>query len=734
MSLVERAGAAALRACVVAAPGFEALAHGIELSLRDVGLQSRVGWPDEEDTAIVLLLSRELPEGLSELTELLPGRLVPVKVGNVDEALLPQRLASLNWIPWSPGRSRDAIDAISRACVTDLRSFFEVQSLEARAAGWESSGRGEADLIRTRRELRQLLGAFEGGLELTPSAQEFIRRSSAATRASERRSRYRGIFWTALSIAIVVGVLQSMVTLQGYEERRNLYLVASSGADSLFPVAQVPKFAALVLLSEEAGEPAPFEAEARLARLLSEPSPVQAFVGAPNNVALTATAIGADGRMLQVGGDGLLWRGAVGRADLEQTASVPHPGTLLVADAALETWAVADDTRVTASQAGQTTTLRTKLAGGAESLRMQRDGAALAVLGVGAAEIFAVGGSVELVRSVSGVLAASEVGGRLVLVIAEDEVVRVVDAMTGERLSEVGAPADVQAATVLADGALVLVAGERLWKQDGEGLTSVGLAVPTSVTQLEATSRGEVLVATVGDGARLIDVDRGVRLAQICREGAVTRMDLSIGSDWVVCNYGATGWIWDTRPFRPTGPGDAGAKVPADVADVASEDTAVRVVDGVLGIARGDLTTTHDVAMRGKITGDGGVDPAVFVHGELTAVGVLPGGRTVAYGTDLGEVVVADLSPALELLVTQSWVEPNGSPVRSLRLESGRLEVATASARWRLSPCTECRIDRARLLQAQAERQLPCYLTDYDGAFPTRISERLGLTVCPGGA
>lgn len=75
-------GSEGIQVCVLATTGFDALANGIALFLGDRGLRSRVGQPDGRDAAVVVVLSRELPDGVPNLLEL-PGRLVPVTVGDL---------------------------------------------------------------------------------------------------------------------------------------------------------------------------------------------------------------------------------------------------------------------------------------------------------------------------------------------------------------------------------------------------------------------------------------------------------------------------------------------------------------------------------------------------------------------------------------------------------------------------------------------------------------------------
>ena len=717
-----------IRVCIAAAPEFQNLAQGIALFLGDRGLQSRVGQPDVDDAAVVVVLGNEVPTGIREMLDL-PGRLVPVAFGEVTPNQLPPQLAALNWIPWNPSRSAQALEAIYRACLTELDMFFKVQSLEARASGWEASGRRSADLVRTKKELRQLLGGSSVFMELSPQARAFVEESAAATWATMKSTWMRRLVWGVLSAIILVGVWQAVKSVQHYRERKMLFLLASAPTDDLGPVAQVPKFAGLVLLSDELGEPVPFDGEARLAKLLSQPAPVEFFAIAPNDMFLTRTAMAADGDMLQLSGDGTVWSGEVGDPQLKQLASVPHLGYFIAADASLATWAVSDGGQITASQSGRQVTLGSELGEGVSGLRMQSDGELLVAWGDDrSAEVYTLDGGFSRVYSATEVLATGEVSGALVLVKRQDDAILVLDASTGTEIDRIVTPGDVDAATVLGDGTLVVVAGQRLWVQSGEDLVNLGIAVPTAGRQLEATTDQEVLLTTVGDGTRLVDTSRGVVAADVCAEGSALSVDISDGGRWVVCGYGSASWIWDAQSLRPTA---AGSTAPG--ASTAEQDgTSVRLTDGLLEINRDGEAVIHDPAKTKGSVSDRTEESDSFVQGSLTAVALSPGGDSIAYGTDAGEVVVADLSESMELLVTHTWTGPAATPVSSLDLAAGQLEVTTASGTWALHPCTGCRIDRATLMAVQQDLQLACYPSSFGGLLPARIQDELGLSVCYG--
>lgn len=718
--------ATAQRVCVVTAPGFEALGQGIALYLGDRGLRSRVGAPTADDDAVVVVLARELPDGVPNLLDL-PGRLVPVTVGGVAGEQVPGRLAELNWIPWTPERKDAALAAIHDACVTELDSFFEAQSLEARAAGWEVAGRSDADLVRTKRELRQLTGGLGEHVALSPRARDFVDRSRRATRASTIKAWAQRILWTGLAVAVALGVWQSVTTVQRYQERRSLYLLASdvegtAGATTV----QIQKLAGLVLLSDEIGEPVPLGAEEQLATFLSTPGPVQYFAVAPNDMFLNDMAIDSSGNLLVASGDGTLWRGRIGDALLTPDTSLPHQSFRFAADDTLSRWAASDGAQITVGGAGQPVTLSSGLAAGVAGLRMQGDGSTLVAEGDGdgSVEVYDLGAAPALVRSSSDVVGVSEAGGKLVLLTVDDGAVRSVDARTGDRLGEVSAPGDVTMATVLSDGRIVFVSGGRLWAQDGTTARNVGAAVP-GVIEIQATGSDEVMVVTVGEGVRLFNVADGAPVAQVCRESSAVRRALTGGSRWMVCNYGASTWVWDLNTVRPTARGGDGASS----AEETRGDTTARIANGALEISRSGRTVRLDPA---GVDADraGELEVGLLVSGSLTTVALLPDGSSLAYGTDQGEVVVADLSEGLEPLLSQEWTDLTGLPVTSLALSPDRLDIVTSAASWSVPSCAGCRTDRGRLMAAVAARRLPCYGSSFDRVMPARISAQLDLRVC----
>ncbi|WP_344676946.1 hypothetical protein [Tessaracoccus defluvii] len=704
------------------------LAQGIALFLADQGLDARVGVADTDDGAIVVLLASQLPAGLQALLDL-PGRLVPVAVGPVDPAAVPGQLAELNWVPWAPQRAEDSLQAIFGACVTELGAFHALQSLEAKVRGWEASGRNPADLVDTRAGWRALMKAVASVPTVSPETLAFLNRSRTATHAATLRSVLRGLVWiTLLAVAIpaVMGVRQTVVA---YQERQGLLQLATGSSDGFLPSIQIPKFAALVKMSDDAGEPVPLNADAQLALLLSSPGPSRSLTTTAQGMLINSTAVAPDGQLMALSGDGKLWRGQLRTTETELIATLPHPGYLLATDQAHQTWAAADDVRLTVGRDDAITTTSSRLGSGISGLVMDSRGTTLLVRGDDETEVYSLAASPRLLGRHDDVVGYGEVEGRLILLKRSGSGVIVIAAATGEELRTVSVVSEVDAATITDNGSVVTVIDGRLWIERGGSMTRSGIAVPTRVTDLQAVSDNEVLVTTIGGGTRLIDTATDLPGMATCTSGLAFSLEVSHDGAWVVCRNSGQTWIWDLSPARPMGPGIAAQ----GLREASGGVTWAGIMDGRLALARHGAHLRLNVA--GRRPAEAAVEdlePQLLIGGTLTALALSPDGSSVAYASDDGSVVVADVSPDLGLKVVAVWRAPDAVPVNGLEFTGDALLVRTTSATWSLNPCAGCRLDRGVLWEALSRKQEPCYEATLADIVPSRALDALGIRLCEG--
>ena len=704
------------------------LAQGIALFLADQGLDARVGAADADDGAIVVLLASDLPAGLQALLQL-PGRLVPVAVGPVDPAAVPGQLAELNWVPWAPQRAEDSLQAIFGACVTELGAFHALQSLEAKVRGWEASGRNPADLVDTRAGWRALRNAVASVSTVSAGTLAFLNMSRTATYAATLRSVLRGLVWVTLLAVAIPAVMGVRQTLVAYQERQGLLLLASGSSDNLLPSAQIPKFAALVKMSDDAGEPVPLSADAQLALLLSSPGPSRSLTTTAQGMFINSTAVAPDGHLMALSGDGKLWRGQLRTTDTELIATPPHPGYLLAADRDHQIWAAADDVSVTVGGDEAITTLSSRVASGISGLVMDSRGTTLLVRGEDETEVYSLAASPRLVGRHDGIVGYGEVEDSLILLKRDGSGIIVVDAATGGELRTVSLTSEVNEATVTDNGAVVTVIDGRLWMERDGAMTRSGIAVPTRVTDLQAVSNNEILVTTIGEGTRLIDTATDLPGMATCTSGLALSVEISHDGAWVACRNSGQTWIWDLSSARPVGPG----VVAQGRREASGGATTAWIVDGQLELERAG-TQLH-LGVAGRLPDEAAgmdLEPQLQISGTLTTLALSQDGSSLAYASDDGSVVVADVAPDLGLRVVAVWRAPDAMPVTGLGFTDDGLLVRTASATWSLSPCVGCRLDRGVLWEALSKRLEPCYEAALADIVPSRTRDALGLRLCEG--
>ncbi len=715
--------------CVLAAPALNDLAQEIVADLNASGLVARVGSPSERDVAVVLLLARELPEGINDLDGL-TARLVPVKIGLPPVEALPATVAELNWIVWDSRRPQVAIEKIVAACQTNTAVFHATQSLEARVQGWVAGGRRPGDVIADRRGIQELRALESQGATFLPATRDFVAASEVAYAAVRRRARLRSVAWVVLGLVLLTSVAQTWRSVQSYRERSLLLLLASSPqAEDLGSYVQVPKFAGLVMLSDEAGEPAPLDSEARLAQLLSSPGPIQVMSVIGDGWIVNGVQFTDDGDMLLAASDGTIWRGHVGELEMRQVDQALFPNFKLAADAQLGSWITGYYETLTLSGPDGRATLSSGLEDGPDQLIMQADGGYAIAIGEEATELYSFRGEPALDSVLPAALGVGEVNGRLTLVAQDQEQLSMIDAATGDELRRFNRPATegkAAAATVMPDGEIVVSAGGRLWvsNQDDE-LTVIGVPSGHSIQDLRAVGDQLVLLTTVEDGTQLIDLNLGVAIATLCNQHSAPReIDTSHDGRWLACRNAGTSHIWDLDDFRPA----TGITVTDNSGIADSGDTHAHIEDGALVVGRQQTSKTHDLMPGSETTPE--TEPKALVPRALTAVALSSDGHSIAYGSSIGALVVADLSSDLDLLVTATWQSPNGAPITAIKFQEDGVKLTTTDAVWQVQACLRCRLTRDALWANQQAQILPCYNPGMADLLPPRLLRRLGLTNC----
>ena len=179
----------------------------------------------------------------------------------------------------------------------------------------------------------------------------------------------------------------------------------------------------------------------------------------------------------------------------------------------------------------------------------------------------------------------------------------------------------------------------------------------------------------------------------------------------------------ELRPLPAAGSG-------ADGSRSETAGTAARIVEGRLELSRDNVDVLLDPSGTAPDGGQTPIEAGLGIRGGLTAVALSQDGRALAYGSDMGEVVVADLTSDLKVLATARWERQGWGPVTGLAFEAGAVSITTGDVSWRVDACVGCRLDRGLLWETFEARRLPCYLSNFDDVLPRRIARELGLETC----
>ena len=136
------------------------------------------------------------------------ARLIPVKVGTVDDTLVPPRLREPNWIIWDPGNVSVAFGSVLAGLLSDPDRRALSRRLSHEADAWVLAGRIDAFLITDyprARQMAQVLADLSADklAAPTPAMRQFVARSVKVSRPRHRRRRSRA-FYGAVGAAIAI--------------------------------------------------------------------------------------------------------------------------------------------------------------------------------------------------------------------------------------------------------------------------------------------------------------------------------------------------------------------------------------------------------------------------------------------------------------------------------------------------------------------------------------------------
>lgn len=650
------------------------------------------------------------------------GRLIPVRVSELDERLVPEHLRVLNWIEWSAERPSVTLGFIVAGLLSDPSRYRISRQLAHEATGWVEAGRPAARLIDDRRRARQMVDLI-GELESDPLAApdrvtiEFVAASDRAT----RKARRRRLFWRGAAAFAVVAAVGAALTAVGAlkaNSRTNRAAIVTAGSDAVLD--QMPEWsaanaAALMLegsvAQRDLGRSTLLQAMVRR-WAISDTNFIDSAVTAATFRDGTRAAVLA----LAPGGSGF----ALFDVRAGETLAT------LSLDRRYESMDIGPDESVAAVAGYGAATI--ELASG-RSRTLTRKGTYVGVAALSSqVALWTSSGRLELrdirtgrirmvdhYAAVLDVIAARHGSGGTALVAEAPGRYSIVRLSDGRALvrARLAPGEDIGALDPGGRRAVVDGADQQLWTIDRGGARPIGIATPVSLNDLEWASRERLVIASDSERGQVVFLPRAQRLGGVCATApALSEVWVEPGGETVACGG-------DGRSFwrLPQAPLASGAPKSADPPRAVHSPYATIQIRG----------------RRERIVGRGSLGSGVTGWSEpfetaIRAAAFSRRSHQVALGSARGAVVFLGLTrQGVRNLST--WSAPDRSPIVGLRW-GRRLLAETASGQtWQVPVCEGCETDRGLIAAARA-RFTGCFSGRQMTWISDDVRRRLGLREC----
>lgn len=703
-------------------------------------------------------LVRDQP-ALARLQALKSAKLVPVRVGPVDDRKLPEFLRALNWILWDssdidPGE-RNA--ALLTALRWDLNRYRDSQSLEAQAAAWEAADRESDYLLSDRRAITRALAELQAAQAsrsaepATPRLTAYLHQSGIAARREWWRRTRR---WALRLVALAAVVAVVVTGWRAVTDLRSSNLLAAGllvvDADEGRPDLQALKMAGLIVQQRARGREVPVAAYGKLIGAM-ESDWGRGVLGYAKDSHLNGFALTSD-RDVAVSADSV---GTVTTWDLTRGATVervrvstePLYGVAATPDGKLAATFGADGVVRLTELPSRRTLMERRLAVTPERIAVGSDGQTV-VVATDNGELWRLSaaaqgvskdariGSYDIVHDIQ----AGESGALWVVARAGRDLV-VVDARTGEVRARYEWPASpLELAAVSPSGTTVVVADDdgALLRNEGRSkLSPLGMGVARGNNLLKVDDDGQVVVASSLAGARVVDT-AAQRVTRVCSTlDSVTELAVSPDFRQLACGVAGVGEIADLDTVMSTGepPGELVGRSGSSV-EAAGTHLAVGA-GGTVEIERNGMRTTIRPTDTAVTTSAHGVVPwtagRVLGGGTPSLVAIAPDGKTIAVATDAGVVTEIDVGADGRLgLAARRDFGPRAVARLGWSPRMDRISAMTTDQRWLTTPsCAGCGSSMSALFASVRDRAWFCYPADTLKVFTEQTRREFDLSRCP---
>jgi hypothetical protein len=714
---------------VIYAAGDTAIAQRLMTFLSDAGMA--VGSGDhstETDGAVVLISAASLRDTgwQAAAGTIAAGRVVPLSIGRVDTARVPEKIRNLNRIDLNTERPLAGFGSVLAGLLVDPTRLQAFRHLAHEADVWSRGGK-RLDLLidddRRARQMQALLAELSADplAVPTPLMIEFVSRSGTRAKRRSRRRRRRQVFAAASTfgaLAAVAVVLPQIVA----KTRNNHSAIVTTGDPAI--LAQLPEWSAAnagaLLLNGTTAEQT--LAEGTLLQALSQRWPISNVDFVANIVAMTPFAGGSRAAMV-----GASTSGGTAFAVLDVRASrvlwsVPLPAAGRTVDVSSDgQLAVVAGDGVTAVDLASHAARRVLSRGQFGAIRLFGRGRAVLATTAARLEVANLAsGSATTVGSYPSVMDLESTPGGSVeaLVSSGHDRFEIVNGRDGSVLaSGTIRPSATVWGALAPEGGKAIVSGAdgQLWQLDAnDTVTPTGIPLPVDMTDVSWASDDRVVVASDDLGGEVFYLPRAEFLGTVCGDVIGLSAVRAQPNDNTISCLGRLSSFWGL-PAAPL------AKPPS-----AYESTSTTVTD-LTAIVRTQGRNVQ-IFWRGRL-GSGSTTSFSPFNAAVSAVMLSPDGDHLVLGSQAGEVAVLDLSFEHARIVT-AWVVPDAAPIAAVGWHNGPVVTTRSGQSWLAPDCSLCGSDSG-LLQELRDRASGCLTALQMEWIDVRTRRALGLRLCP---
>jgi hypothetical protein len=714
-------------ACVYAAAD-TSVARALTNALRDAGIELLAPNSEVHLDGLVAIISMKAVADAHwrEQTQMIEaGRIIPVRVGQLDAVQVPDRLSELNWIDWSAENPARVFGSVLAGLLADPGRHQLSRQLLHEAQAWDHAGRPRELLLgdhRRAEQMNDLLGELKSDPLASPSplTVEFVQRSATITgRAHRRRRRWR-IFAAVIGISAVSAVIGYLPEIQARSKINHAAIVTTGEQAVLDELPEWSAANAAELLMEGTSAQQALGRFTLLAAL-QQPWGISNVDYIENVRAMATVEAGRRAVVLAAVRGG----SALAEIDIRQARiiwSLPLSGTyehLAVSPDGHVAVVAGVSARAVDLETGATLPLTTT--GPFRGARIAADGTFV---------LWTLDGHIDRVdpagveQSTFGQYAAvldvqvAPGGALTALVLAKPGVPEIVDLQDSRVIAKAQVPGALTVGSLSPDGrAGILPGGDgQLWGFGARrALVPTGIAVPAALDDIRWVTGERIVLVSDSERGQVYYLPRAELLGHVCWD---VQRPLTVGFDpesGVLSCVGA-----GLRSFWSLPPTPRSSPVPGESSATAVESPDLRMeTSGV----------NARIFWRGAL-GTGSTASFEPTEGIITAVSLSPSGRELIIGSQSGQATVIALSRQDARIVIE-WHTPDYSPVTAVGWDAGGPVASTASGQtWSVPNCAGCTSD-AGLLDAARARFEGCLTERQMQWIDDSVRARLGLILCP---